>query len=386
LSAVDHVDVRVERLVAGGRGLARLVDGRVAFVEGALPGELVRAEVVGTRRDFAEADTVEVLEASPARVEPPCPMVALGCGGCSWQHVDPVAQAALKADIVRDALRRTGHLPEATIEVAPALPTERFRTTLRMAVDDAGRSGFRRRSSHDVVPVERCLVAHPALDDLVGRPYRGVTEVTMRASAATGERTVSLRHGDGPIAEPPPEASARAIHEYVDGVRLKVSARSFFQTRADGAHALVDQVRAATGVGSAGRIVDAYAGVGLFAATVGRDASVTAIERSPSSCRDARENLAGRAKVIEGDVARWRATPADVVVADPSRQGLGRTGVEALVAARPSTFVLVSCDPVSLARDTALLREHRFVHRRSVVVDLFPHTPHVETVTTFERS
>jgi 23S rRNA (uracil1939-C5)-methyltransferase len=149
----------------------------------------------------------------------------------------------------------------------------------------------------------------------------------------------------------------------------------------------VDAVGRAVGDAVPGaRLADLYAGVGLFAATVGRDASsVTAVEVAPSSVGDARHNLAGRASVVEAPVEAWAPSPADVVVADPPRAGLGREAVRTVAATGAGRLALVSCDPVSLARDAALLGEHGFRHVVSEVVDLFPHTPHVEVVTRFER-
>ena len=140
-------------------------------------------------------------------------------------------------------------------------------------------------------------------------------------------------------------------------------------------------------VGSVGgAMVDAYAGVGLFGATVGRDRPVTAIERGRDAVADARINLAETdAKIIKADVARWRPSPAKVVVADPAREGLGEKATAALVRAEPAVFVLVSCDPSAFARDTGLLIEHGFSLDRWTVLDMFPGTSHVEAVARFSR-
>jgi 23S rRNA (uracil1939-C5)-methyltransferase len=261
-----------------------------------------------------------------------------------------------------------------------------------MAVDE-DRLGFRSAGSHDVVTVDPCLVAHPALADVIahGR-FPGATEVTLRCSGSTGERSalVDPAAAEAKASLPPDVAlgGRAAIHEEIGGAHIRVSARSFFQTRADGAAALVALVRDAATAGGhhPDMLVDAYAGVGLFAATVVPTADVVCIERSAAACSDARHNLRDRsATIVQGDVDRWRPHPADVVIADPSRRGLGRKAVDVLAGTGTARLVLVSCDAVSLARDARLLASAGFHHRSSTVVDLFPHTPHVEVVSRFDR-
>lgn len=403
------VTLRVDKVVAGGDGLARPDDGRVVFVPGALPGELVRARVAGAGRDFARAELLEVLEPHAARREPPCPYVAAGCGGCSWQHVEPAAQLDLKVGIVREALARTGRMPTAEVLPGPVLAAEGFRTTLRLAVAPDGRVGFRARASHDVVPVERCLVAHPLLNEVLpglrvtgpagpgpratarsrgGGPEETSPEVVLRVGAATGEVAAALVDApDGAVLHAPAPVvvdGAAVVHEEVAGVRFRISMPSFFQTRADGAAALVAEVRSALG-DAPPTLVDAYGGVGLFAATVGAHSDVVLLEGSASSCADARQNLAGRGVVVRTPVERWVPHGTAAVVADPARAGLGKVAASVLAATHAPVLVLVSCDPVSGARDAALLAGHGYRHAGTVVVDLFPHTPHVETVTRFER-
>ena len=393
-------------LVAGGEAIARDADGRVVFVRGALPGERVRARVTERRKEWARADVTAVLTASPDRVEPPCPSVADGCGGCDLQHARPEAQPALKAAMVIDALRRLGGIEDPQVELGALLPAVAFRTTVRAAVVE-GRAGFRRHHAHDVVFPEECLVAHPLLDELlVGGDFAEATEVTLRVGVASGERLALLDPAaDGAVlprdvlvvGTKAMKAGRRAwIHDDVAGRRWRISARSFFQTRTDGAEALVDAVARAGGEAFDGaRLVDAYGGVGLFAgslmagtlpAGVGRPASAVLVERSASSVADARHNLEGLdVRIVKADLEKWNPSAADVIVADPARSGLGKKAVAALVATGASTVVLVSCDPASLGRDTRLLGAEGFTLERSELVDLFPQTHHVEVVSRFVR-
>jgi 23S rRNA (uracil1939-C5)-methyltransferase len=374
------VELTITGIAAGGDAVARDDDGKVAFVTGALPGERVLADVTEERHDFNRAVAVEILDAAPSRVSPPCPHVARGCGGCGWQHIELSAQRDLKHQIVTDALRRIAKLDAPDVRHGPHLPPDGFRTTIRLA----NGTGFRHARSHDIVDVDSCLVAHPLLQDLIGKvEMHGATEVTLRCGARTGDL---LAIGDGPISAPHdvrigPKAW---LTEEVAGRTWHISAKSFFQARPDGADALVALVRRAAEGAPDGAMVDAYGGVGLFGGTVGANRKVTLVEWSQSSCRDARINLP-KAKVIASDVAKWRPSPAALVVADPPRAGLAKHGVKALAATKAKVLVLVSCDPASLARDARLLAEAGYEHDASTIVDLFPHTPHIEAVTRFIR-
>jgi 23S rRNA (uracil1939-C5)-methyltransferase len=391
----------------GGAAIARDPDGRVVLVEGALPGERVTATVIERRRDFLRARVLRVVDASPERVAPPCPHVAEGCGGCDLQHVAASAQPDLKRAVVVDALRRIGRIDDPAVVAGPPLPATGFRTTVRAAVVD-GRAGFRAARSHEVVPVDSCLVAHPAIEALLVRGrFDGCDEVTVRVGAATGDRLVvgtptatgidlpeGLAAATRLVGDDELDAGKRAwIFDEVAGRRFRISARSFFQTRPDGAAALVGAVGRAGGdeLVGATRVVDAYAGVGLFGATVvPAGAALVAIEASPSSAADARINLeAARPDasnhVARSTVERWRPRRADVVIADPARAGLDRASAAVLARTGAGALVLVSCDAAALARDARLLLGHGFRHRGSEVIDLFPHTHHVEVVSSFVR-
>src|SRR5215210_3663599 len=152
-------------MVAGGLALSRDTEGRIVLVAGALPGERVTVST-HRRHGATHGEVVAVLEASPHRVDPPCPFVALGCGGCDWQHAAPEAQTEMRLDIVRDALRRLARLTEPAVRPGPSVDAERTRNALRVAVDQ-GQLGLRRRNGHEVVPVDDCLVVTASLAELL---------------------------------------------------------------------------------------------------------------------------------------------------------------------------------------------------------------------------
>ena len=390
------VTLRPDRFAAGGEAIARDDDGRVVFVRGALPGEVVEAELTAVKKDWARATTVAVLDASPDRLTPPCPSRRAGCGGCGWQHLTVEAQRSARVDIVADALRRTGGIAEPMVELGGGVEPTGYRTTVRVAATTDGRAGFRAEQTHDVVEAPNCLVAHPTLAALLPdlRLDPGV-EPTLRVSAATGELAARWDHAAGEVHGLPDgtaTGSRATLHEDVAGHRLRVSMGSFFQSGPQAAELLVDTVRqAAPELAGARLVVDAYAGVGMFAVCATEPATgIIAIETSRSALGDAAHNLADRdAAIVRREVGGWRVeadSDVDVVIADPARSGLGKPGVNALVRADAPVLVLVSCDPASLGRDARLLGEAGYRHERSSVVDTFPHTTHVEVVTRFVRA
>lgn len=385
-------------VAAGGDGIGRLADGRVLFVEGGLPGERVAVELTESHRDYAKGRVASVVEPSPDRVSPPCGWVERGCGGCGWQHARPDSQVAMKEKVVTDALRRIAHVDAADL-LGPAvpLPFEGYRTSVHLGVDPEGRPAYRVRHRHDLVAVRGCQVVHPRLGELIDAVRaRGAGRVTLRVGVAGGERLVMpARSASAPGVSAPPDAlivgagDDAAFHEEVGGRRWRVSARSFFQSGPAGAEALVAAVDEAVGPMAPGeRLVDLYAGVGVLGGVVASrrpGVELAAVESDGSAVRDAEANLADlRATVAAGEVGAWAATPAAVVIADPARPGLGRPGAATVLATGCRRLVLVSCDPASLARDVALLAAGGGQLRTLRVVDLFPQTPHVETVAVFD--
>jgi 23S rRNA (uracil1939-C5)-methyltransferase len=401
----ENHEIAVTGIAAGGEGVGRLADGRAVFVRGALPGERVHVAVTEERKRVARARLTEVVEAAPERIGPPCAQVAAGCGGCDWQHIEPAAQRLFKVRIVDDALRRIGRLEPPEPDPGPELPATGWRTMVRAVIDPGGRAGFRFHHAHDPLAVGDggCLVAHPLVDEVLreGRFPPPVREITVRAGAATGERLVLCRPkvGDSRVPGGVPLVGAddlaaghRAwIHEVVAGRRWRISAGSFFQGRPDGAEALAGAVVAALGdaVRPGVTVTDLYSGVGLFAGLLGERTGgrVVAVESNRSAVADARVNLSDLdgARIVRSDVRSWRPSASDVVVADPSRHGLGADVVPRIEATGASALALVSCDPGALGRDAGLLAAGGWALSSVRLVDLFPHTAHIEVVSGWVR-
>ena len=254
-----------------------------------------------------------MLEPSPDRLTPPCPSRRAGCGGCGWQHLTVDAQRPARVDIVADALRRTGGVAEPLVELGGGVEPVGYRTTVRVAATADGRAGFRAEQTHDVVEAPTCLVAHPTLAALL--PGCGSTPASNRrcgCPVATGELAARWDPAAGDVHGLPAgtAAGSRAtLHEDVAGHRLQVSMGSFFQSGPQAAELLVDAVRrAAPELGGARLVVDAYAGVGMFAVCVTDPPTrIIAIETSRSALGDAAHNLADRdAEIVRGEVGGWR--------------------------------------------------------------------------------
>ena len=384
------ISVRIEKLVAGGDGITRLDDGRVVFVPNVLPGEMVEISLAETKKDFARGELVSVVEPSEKRVVPPCPHVAEGCGGCDWQHIERRNQGQVKLAIVTEAYART-----ARMEVQPEmrrLNENSRRTTVRMVADADGVLGFRAHVSHEIIPVKSCMVAHPLINEFISQPVlEGAGEVTIRVGARTN--TVGVWVHEGKLANGLPaglKTGERAtVTEVVGDHEYKVSMGSFFQSSPEAAELIIDSItRKLDKLGiEGGYMVDAYGGVGLFSLAFShRFDELLLVESSESACRDAVRNLADCAATIEQEnMDQWDSVEADVVIADPSRHGLGKMGAGAIIDTGAPVVILVSCDPVAGARDAKYLCDAGYKLGEVEVLDIFPETHHVEVVAVFTR-
>lgn len=393
----EQVELTVGAVAPGGHCVARH-NGQVIFVRHALPGERVLAEITEVHTGFLRADAVRVIEASPDRVEPPCPYARPGlCGGCDLQHVAPEAQLRWKADVVREQLVRLARLPGPEIDAlgvrVEALPggTLGWRSRVRYAVDAADRAGLLKHRSHEVVPVERCLIAHPAIQELPVLSGSGArwpqAEAVSTVASSTGEVTVStLADGTATVVRGQDE-----VHEEAAGRRWQVPAEAFWQVHPAAADTLTETVLTMLAPDEGERAWDLYGGAGLFAGAladrVGPTGRVTLVESSEQGVTAARENLGDTPGVeivaarVETALARRRITgPVDLVVLDPPRTGAGAAVVRAVTAAGPRAVAYVACDPAAFARDVRTFGEQGWRLAALRGFDLFPMTQHVELV------
>ncbi len=373
-TARGTVEVVVERLVAGGDGLARR-EGKALFVPGVLPGERVLARVVQSRRDFDRAVLVEVREPSPDRVRPRCPLAGR-CGGCDWLHASHDAQLALKRGIAGESLRRTGRLERDDPPLEPG-PAFAYRNRVQLHRHPSGGLGYREAASDRVVAAAACPVAVAPVNALLADPPRP-DEIALDRFAAFGDDSWIACEG---------RDDDRDLSVEVAGRRLSFSVGCFFQSNLAALQNLARHAMSAVASGGSGTLADLYAGVGLFGALAAdRFDRVVAVESSAMSLAFARRNVgAERLQAFPMTVEQWVSAgaaggPFAAVIADPPRAGLGRAAREWLIAARPGTFVYVSCNPVTLARDLGELVRAGFRIDDLRLFDFYPQTSHVESV------
>lgn len=394
--------VRTHAMAHGGEAIGRLDSGKTVFVAGGLPGEVLTLVDLVERDRWGRAGIGEIVEPSPARVEAPCPYAGT-CGGCQWQHVDYPAQLEYKRSIVEGQLRHLGGLADPVVRatVAPG-PSLRYRNKMNFQVV-GGATGQYQAGSHDLVPIDACLLLVPELSELYGRigDLPDVSKIVIRHGTRTGDSMVVV---DGPVPAEAAEWGASVVrrdgtklrvvhgsehlHEVVAGVRLRITGPAFFQVNTPGADALVDLVGEIIRPTAGDVLLDAYSGGGLFTVTVGATAErVVAIETGGHSVADFRHNVRAsgidHAEIIEGRVEATLTDPVDewsLAICDPPRTGMGRAAIEGIVTPRPRAIAYVSCDPASFARDVRIFGELGYTLSWAAPVDLFPQTFHIETV------
>jgi 23S rRNA (uracil1939-C5)-methyltransferase len=381
MAEAETVELRIEKLVAGGDGLA-FRDGKAVFVPGALSGELVLARPREGRRDFARADLVEVLEPSRHRVVPPCPLYGI-CGGCNLQHLAYGRQVEEKALIVADAFSRTAGMVVGELASVPSLPYS-YRNRMQFHFTRGRRVGLMRRSSSEVVEVPTCMVAYPAVRDWIEASSGGGEAFASLEPYVLGkDRFIVFGYGE----ELWIEGERGVVEVQVAGEPIRFHMRGFFQSNLY----LLDYFApdAVEGL-SGGRAADLFCGVGLFGRFLARSfEKVVCVEENPYALELAKSNLPGQGREYHAlPVEDWlrspsAAAPFDLVLVDPPRSGLSVAVRGWLARARPKTIVYVSCDPVTLARDAGSLAAAGYALASLKAFDFYPQTSHVECSARF---
>ena len=387
LSVGARIEVEIGNVAHGGHFIARH-NGQVIFVRHGITGEKALIEITQVTSKLARADVVDVIETSPARVEPPCPYAKPElCGGCDFQHIDLAFQRELKRRVVVEQFQRIGGL-DIDIDIREVSPANglHWRTRMDFAISPEGKMGLYSSRSNEVIELMDCLIASDAMNlpELTSRQWKGTDRVEVAVSNS-GERSV-MRGGRS-------ISGATQLHESVLGNTYTCSPSTFWQSHINAPRTLVENALAFLGAKPGEIACDLYGGLGLFTAPiskiVGAQGKVHLIESDKNAIADAREifKSAKNVEIHQGrvEVELKKISKADIILLDPPRTGAGSSVTSSMVKLNPRKIVYVSCDPATLARDAKELVSAGYEISQIVGFDLFPMTSHVECITEFRK-
>ena len=411
------IELDIRDMAHGGKGLG-MYRGKPVFVPYTLPGESITAEITGGRGKVLFARGTQLKAASADRVAPLCPHFGPGrCWGCQWQHIDYATQLLLKQDVLADQLSRLGKLPDSLIEtvlqpVQPASEPWAYNHSLRLLRDGKGNWGLR-RMERGIEHISECHVAHPDLIDLLGEldlDYDRAQKMTLRRGS-DGQMMLIFEID----AEEDPDLSTdlplsvnlvlpdrEPINLIGDshsafaiaGREIRVTAGSYLRGNISGVETLVAKVVDSMALTGEERLLDLYAGVGIFSTFLASQAAlITLVESYPPAVNDADVNLSDfdNVDVVDGQVESVLADLSaeeeryDAALVDPPSSGLNEDVIGGLSRLGVGRIVYVSSDPASLARDSKPLFDAGFHLREIQPIDLSPQTYYIDAVARFER-
>jgi tRNA/tmRNA/rRNA uracil-C5-methylase (TrmA/RlmC/RlmD family) len=388
LKVGDRVEVEIGPIANGGHFVARH-NGQVIFVRHAIEGEIAVVEITSISSKLARGDAISIIKPSPDRIESACKFSGSGkCGGCDFLHISMDRQLKLKAQVVKELFSRMAKI-DIDFEMIGVEPKNglNWRTRVDFAVSKKGKIGFYSARSNDVIEIDECRAVVDPINklDIFSRNWRGDDRVEV---AATTSGQVSVSRGGRTI-----EGQSQLI-EKVGELKYSLTPASFWQGHIGAANTLVNKVLEVGDFKDSDTVLDLYGGAGLFAKAILNKvpgiAKLHLIESNEKATSDARKNLAEFGKIVSihtGRVEQWlsQIKKADVVVIDPPRSGTGDLVNKLLIGLKPRKIIYVSCDPASLARDTAQLIGAGYKLGHIVGYDLFPNTQHIECVATFSH-
>jgi len=425
--------VNIERIIAGGHGLA-FYEGRATFVPFSVPGDRILIQQFEDRRHYLSAQSIRVVEASPHRVAAPCPYFGK-CGGCDFQHMSYQRQLVSKKEILIDALKHIGKIdfPPSKVSLIPSPPLGyRNRLQLKIAYSGAEFSwGFFQHASHQVFAVENCLIAseelwrflsslqevlktspllreRPAQVEIFqGRPNQYLVELQIGAGELDLELLWKELQQSGlnwagagvsfflslPSGKALKISGEDFVWKKVGSLEYRVSRGSFFQVN----DYLLERLRDCAVSGFSGkRVLDFYCGVGFFSLALAKNfEEVWAVEMNPSAVEDfqanVKHNQVANCTLFAQELRTFIQEQdsllkgSDLILIDPPRMGLAKETVNQVSAIGAANVVYVSCDPSTLARDLRTFLNHQYEICSVHILDLFPQTHHLETVTRLRK-
>ncbi|GAB4120751.1 MAG: class I SAM-dependent RNA methyltransferase [Roseiflexaceae bacterium] len=408
-----ELELTLESMAQGGEGVGRWND-RVVFARGGLPGERVRVQLTDQRPSYARGAVIDVLSASADRTAEH----GHDDDHMPWQHIGHAAQLRFKQQILAEQLSKIGGLTDPPVQATQrASQPWHYRTTAKLHCD-GHQLGYYAADTTTIQPIQFDRLLHPALNDAIGgllaaislEPSRAPFEVLLRVSEADGYvlgmldgpgsyRMLALRwRAACPIlagvaigSRPPLIIGADHLYEEFAGLTFQLRPTSFFQVNVAAAETLLAIAEQGLDLHGDEQLIDLYCGVGAFTLPLARQvAAITGIESYDGAIADAEasaklnqiSNATFRAASVERELSEWQAAPPAAIVLDPPRRGCHPAAIDAILKLHPPRVVYISCQPATLARDLRLLVAGGYQIDQVTPVDLFPQTPHIESVTT----
>lgn len=425
----NKIELHIERLVYGGKGLGRH-NNMVVFVPDVITGEKVLVEVRTRKKDYAEAELIEIIKPSPHRITPACPIYH-ECGGCQWMHMDYPFQVQAKREVVAETLKRG--LKTEDIAVPPLIPSStplNYRQRVQFKVQYENGSyqiGYYKRETHQLVDVDECLLLRPLLNKALKKirlllNSGKITQLTnlkeLHMHCSSDERAIAfILYADGiskdkienlfkEIKETVSEAAGIIfidkykkriiagnpfIEEELQGISFRISADSFSQIDWEQNKSLVKLALDYIGDKQYNNGLDLFCGIGNFTLFIAKNAdNVIGIDSGKTAIDDAeynsKKNLIKNIRFMYNDVKYRMASLLaegscfDLVLIDPPRNGVGKESVNLIAGFQPSKIIYISCNPVTLSRDIVYFKAKGYEIKRLQAVDMFPQTYHIETV------
>ena len=390
-----------------GKGVCRY-EGKVVFAEGLVKGETALCEIVSTGKKFDTAKVVTLLEESPERIKPDCPVYE-NCGGCNYRHINYKTELSLKAQRVKDAFRKIANFETGEIKIHPAQSPLRNKATFRF---ENGEYGFYEAKSHKLVNAKDCKIIHPVMKDIAKEfcNYGGIDALSVRVNRDLSEVSL-LIEGEKPdmdsLVRKFPQITAvnlngkniygkGCITDTLCGNTLNISPQSFYQINPPQAELAYKLAYEMSGLNNSHTALDLCCGIGSITLFLAKNCKkVYGAEIVPQAIENAEEN----AKVNGIDNAFFTCNDAakalsefkkrkikpDIIFVDPPRAGLDAPCKEAIVSFAPEKIAYISCDCATQARDAAFFFEHGYKLTSLEAVDFFPRTAHIETIACFAR-
>jgi tRNA/tmRNA/rRNA uracil-C5-methylase (TrmA/RlmC/RlmD family) len=387
LAIGDIITIDVGSIANGGHFIGRH-NNQIIFVRHSLTDERTNVKITAVNSKFAFGDAIEILKKSKDRVNAPCKYAhPEGCGGCDFQHIDPIAQLNLKKIVIQDEFKRI-----AKIEINPEIISKdslkglNWRTRLNLAISENKKLGLHVHKSNKIVEIDECLIAVEEINksEIFNKKWENEDNIKISYSS---ENDMNISQLGKNI------SGSDKLKEVVDDNKYYISPKSFWQSHKNAPQIILEQVLKFANIKEGEKICDLYGGVGLFTLPIskilGDNGEVHLIEMNRTCIVDANEMFADTKNIFihHGTVEQKLGSikKINTIILDPPRNGVSKQVINQMIEKKPQTIVYVSCNPSTLARDTKILTDNNYILTNIVGLDLFPMTHHIECVASFTK-